>query len=126
MDPALASRTTVSNLVMTFDDPATAVAVPDRSAAPFEQGYDDATKLRMRAYDLLAPDPAFDTVNEPWHDTSVGATAAVRLPDEADDHMHDRRSAFEIAFILLAAALAILVATPPLTQLFLALQGVRA
>ena len=101
---------TVSNLVMTFDEPAMPPAEP----------------ARMPMYDLLALDRATDWT--PAHEDVQGTDVAhaERLLSTHTEPATERRSAFEIAFIVLACALGIMVATPPLVQLFLAMRGIQA
>lgn len=120
MDPHATPRATVSNLVMTFDDAAGPLPDPrPRAVAP--------PRPRSFSYDLTALDEATDWANADLDDV-LGAGSTLRdatefHPTEADGGLQERRSAFEIAFILLAGALAIMVATPPLVQLIDALRG---
>lgn len=101
---------TVSNLVMTFEETAMPPAKP----------------ARMPMADLLALDRSTNWTpeQEPVFDTDVAH--AERLPSIEHAHAPERRSAFEIAFIVLASALGVMVATPPLVQLFLAMRGIQA
>ena len=66
-------------------------------------------------------------------DTDDGTDAVVTMHPSGDHAVHeatdahaDRRSAYEIVFIMLAAAVSILVAAPPLVQILLAAHGTRA
>jgi hypothetical protein len=113
MDAHAEPRSTVSNLVMTFDEPAVSAPAP-------------MTLPRSFSYDLLALDEATDWVEDGVLGLEAGAASHPQLPRNDAEFVRERRSAFEIAFLMLAAALAILVATPPLVQLFLALRGIQA
>ena len=109
---------TVSNLVMTFDEPAMPPAEPARMPS--------TTSTPSFTYDLLALDQATDWT--PAHEDVQGTDVAhaERLLSTHTEPATERRSAFEIAFIVLACALGLMVATPPLVQLFLAMRGIQA
>jgi len=119
MDPHATPRATVSNLVMTFDDAAGVLPDPrPRAVAP--------PRPRGFSYDLAALDESTDWASGPVDDPyALDAPSRDAHEFHPTDHgaLQERRSAFEIAFILLAGALAIMVATPPLVQLIDALRG---
>ncbi|MCW2973483.1 MAG: hypothetical protein JWN72_1756 [Thermoleophilia bacterium] len=127
---------TVSNLVMTFDEPAMPPAESARMPIdpPMHRDVVDGPVLTGRStldtrsftYDLLALDQATDWTPEHEDVRDTDVAHAERLLGTHAEIAAERRSAFEIAFIVLACALGIMVATPPLVQLFLAMRGIQA
>ena len=107
---------------MTWDPPVSADAV---MVEEFHVG-DDHTGSGDREVALPTRPVAYDLLSE----DAFGLADVISTPrDAASDEplvTGERRSAYEIAFLMLAAALAILVATPPLVQLFLAMRGIQA
>ena len=103
MTSAPTTHATVSNLVMSWDPPGT--EAHDGGGSRVE-----GAVLIAPSYQLLAEE----------------AEAPLGDVDDLGYQAPERRSAFELAFLMLAAALAILVSTPPLVQLFLAMRGIQA
>ncbi|MCW2960176.1 MAG: hypothetical protein JWM90_563 [Thermoleophilia bacterium] len=86
------------------------------------------------AYDVLSKDP--EPIVEPLMALTVDdvdvlstqtlAREALRGRILAFAQQRERRSAYEIAFILLAGAVAVLLAAPPLVRVLLAARGIEA
>ena len=113
------------------------VELPTRLVTPPEH-FDvrDAAPARSTfSYDVLAADPDLHDPLEPAYAPDVDyddlrrrdiARELLRARLIAIAERRERRSAYEIAFILLAAAVAVLLAAPPLVQVLLAAHGTQA
>lgn len=149
MDPrAQLPSMTVSNLVPVWEEPEVASNDGGGSFAPAEAATVVAQALRVEAAPaprLVSPPERYDPTDyverqsafsydllDDRDDTWAERTGLepvdedpASAPAAADTH-RERRSAFEIAFILLTAAVAVLLAAPPLVQILLAARGIQA
>lgn len=111
MSQLFANRPTVSNLVASWD----AHATYD------DQPLEETALMRSPTYDLLVSDEL------PAMHVAAARTTHVEVEQHHETVLNtERRSAYEIVFILLAGAVAVLLAAPPLVQVLLAARGIQS
>jgi len=117
------AATVVAQVLRTEPAPETRLVTPPERYDPT----DFVERQSSFSYDLL------DDRDDTWAErTGIAAPAEAAAPVEdvpapmPAGIVHERRSAYEIAFILLAAAVAVLLAAPPLVQVLLAARGIQA
>lgn len=99
-------------------DPTERVMAPSMYAVdPLDEDRDDDRSIGIHE-DLPAVD--YDLLRRRDIARELLRDRLVRMAEQ-----HEHRSAYEIAFILLAAAVAILLAAPPLVQVLLAARGIQ-
>lgn len=128
---AAAARPSISNLVPVWDSGADETGagsyVPEAAPAAV------ARAVTTRPARRIAPPEQFDAAREVEPRVSAFSYLLEReedagpddLPIELDERA-ERRSAFEIAFLMISGALSVVLAAPPLVQILLAAHGTQA